>query len=303
MPLTWDLPVGKRASLARSAPAVETLTLDCGWEAVVSRGAAFGQTAAKSCARSLQAAVQGAPAELRPWAVKGEVPSEDETSACGCTTVVFCGVRMQLPEKTFGSNWLELRHAESGLVFCFDCAGALRRWSELSLSLIDDSRAGRPCWSGWTCDAELLHKAWAESAWGQEERASYVHREEWDWTYRSDYSGVAVVGAAAAGSSARDSSALKSHMLIRMKPLRAAPQPAADARPLGWAASGDLPPSATHETEAEWGDAELVSEASLKLYEDHLAELGVASLTLRLRECAPCFQHLQHHPTLNHPTP
>ena len=62
-----------------------------------------------------------------PWAVRGEVPLDEENSACGCTTIVFGGVRMQMPEKIFGASWLELRHPTLQVAFCFDCAGALQR--------------------------------------------------------------------------------------------------------------------------------------------------------------------------------
>ena len=49
---------------------------------------------------------------------------DEERSACGCTTIVFGGLRMQMPEKIFGNNWLELRHADSKIAYCFDCAPA-----------------------------------------------------------------------------------------------------------------------------------------------------------------------------------
>ena len=67
-----------------------------GWELVEARGVAAGQVAAKSFARSIRAD------RCEPWAVLGEQPLEDERSACGCTNIVFDGVRMQLPEMVFG---------------------------------------------------------------------------------------------------------------------------------------------------------------------------------------------------------
>ena len=119
------------ASKRRVAPASRvsevTLTLDGGWQMHEATGAAFGQGNARSCARAIAAALRrtgrtdaaasgaavmadGCVAGDRPWAVRGEVPLEDERSACGCTAVIFGGVRHQMPEKVFGSNWLELRH-------------------------------------------------------------------------------------------------------------------------------------------------------------------------------------------------
>ena len=101
---------------------------------------------------------------------------------------------MQMPEKVFGNNWMEVQHAERGIAICFDTAGALRRWALLSLELVDDRRSGRPdVWSGWTCDAAQLRETWQQSSWGAE--TSYTRREEWDWTYRTDYAGVARAGA------------------------------------------------------------------------------------------------------------
>ena len=87
-----------------------------GWTLYESMAAALGQTDARAVARAVRAGLRE-----RAWAVRGEVPLEDDRSACGCTTVVFDGVRMQLPEKVFGFSWLELRHEELDIVFCFDC--------------------------------------------------------------------------------------------------------------------------------------------------------------------------------------
>ena len=109
---------------------------------------------------------------------RAEVPLDDERSACGCTTILFGGVRMQMPEKIFGNNWLELQHRERSLALCFDCAGALRRWAQLSLEMVDDRRSGRPAWTGWTCDAAELHGTWQQSSWGA--ITDYSRREEWD---------------------------------------------------------------------------------------------------------------------------
>ena len=111
-----------------------------------------------------------------------EVPLDDERSACGCTTIVFGGLRMQMPEKIFGNNWFELQHAERGVAISFDCAGALQRWALGSLALVDDRRAGRSAFSGWTCDAAELQEAWQQSAWGA--ITNYSRREEWDCARR-----------------------------------------------------------------------------------------------------------------------
>ena len=85
-----------------------------------------------------------------------------------------------MPEKIFGSTWVEVRQPERGITFCFDCAGALQRWAELSLELVDDRRAGQPAWSGWTCDVKAMRETWQRSIWG--DMSSYSRREEWDCT-------------------------------------------------------------------------------------------------------------------------
>lgn len=212
MPLKWDLPTTQKKSSALRHDQPTKVELGDGWRLVEARGPAMGQADAKSFARSIAATRCVA---LQPWAVRGELPLEDERSACGCTTVVFDGVRMQLPEKVFGFSWLELRHAERDLAFCFDCTMALRRWAQLSLDLVNERRAGRPVWSGWTCDAAQLQQAVEQSPWAGE-GFRYSHREEWDWVYRTDYMGTVHRGAADDHSRNR-AIAARQHKLIRVK--------------------------------------------------------------------------------------
>ena len=107
---------------------------------------------------------------------------------------------MQLPERIFGNNWLELQHGD-GLSFGFDCSGALQQWARQSLALVDERRAGTPgVWSGWTCDATELRGTWERSGWASV--TNYSRREEWDCarrdelTRRRDGTGQGVVCAA-----------------------------------------------------------------------------------------------------------
>ena len=204
-----------------------------------------------------------------------EVPLEDERSACGCTNVVFGGIRHQMPEKVFGNNWLELHHAPTGLVVCFDCASALVRWSELSLQLVDARRSGLPAWSGWTCDASQLREAWEASIWS--DVTNYSRREEWDWCYRSDYSGTAHDSEVALGSCARRAAALQQHVLIRatsMAPraraaggVAAAANSSADpADPLAWLACTEAEAAAAAgDDETLWDGDEALLERYVKL--------------------------------------
>lgn len=273
MPLTWDLPAPRRRARRRIEDAGPTrIALEGGWCLHESSGKALGQVDARACSRAIRHAGGG---RARPFAVRGEVPSEDERSACGCTSVVFGGVRMQMPEKTFGNNYWELRHDESGTVLCFDAIAALGRWAELSLALLDARRAGLPAWSGWTFDAAELKSAWARSGWSS--TSTYRRREEWDWTFRSDFGGIALRGSGAAGACARRVEAMRSHRLIRTGAKSDAA--ATDAAELAWQ------PCDAAAAGAAWAaEEEPVSERHMKLYEDPLAELGVASLSLRLRE-------------------
>ena len=269
-PITWaPLERPKKAATGvRAADALHVKLGDGEWTLVGQVGAAFGQYLARSCARSVRAAVRGSPE--RPWAVRGELPLDEERSACGCTTIVFGGVRMQLPDKVFGNNWMELRHAGRGVAFCFDCAGALERWARLSVQLIDDRRAGRPAWSGWTCDAALLRSNWENSTWGA--ISSYTKREEWDWTFRTDYAGVALCGDGASGSCARRASALKQHVLIRAFASGGGP-PAGAAAPLTWHACEEAEYEAVCGPAEAWTAEEKLLERSCKLYEDNLSEV------------------------------
>ena len=93
--LVWKLepPSTKKRSATRSTEETQ-IELSDGWKLVSQSGHAFGQGLARSSARAVRAAVSGRPE--RPWAVRGEVPLDDERSACGCTTIVFGGVRMQI---------------------------------------------------------------------------------------------------------------------------------------------------------------------------------------------------------------
>ena len=279
MPLKWDLPKQVKKPTKKRSDEPTNIVLGDGWELVEARGVAVGQAAAKSFARSIRAD------RCEPWAVLGEQPLEDEQSACGCTNIVFDGVRMQLPEKVFGLSWLELRHAELDLAFCFDCTMALRRWAQLSLDMINDRRAGRPAWSGWTCDASELQQAWEQSIWA-EEGGRYHRREEWNWVYRTDYQGTVHVGAAADHSRKR-AIAAQQHKLIRLK--RSDGQGGGDVgeRELAWVEC-DAASAAECEGEPEqWDEQEALCERSMKLYEDHLAEMGLSRCCLRFRE----FEH------------
>ena len=287
-PITWNLePRVERRPAAKVAAPI-AVNLECGWKLLSQSGKAYGQGLARSSARAIRAAVSGHPE--RPWAVRGEVPLDDERSACGCTTIVFGGIPMKLPEKIFGDNWLEIQHVERKIAICFDSFGALCRWAQLSRGIVDDRRAGKPAWSGWTCNAADLHETWQQSAWGS--ITNYSRREEWDWSYRTDYGGTVRQGGHAIGSCARAASALQEHVLIRTSNCgsssnsgtgRASERETSVTEPTWSACSEDEYEAAIGE-ERLWGVGAVLSERYVKLYEDLLSELGVSRCDVRFRE-------------------
>ena len=133
-----------------------------GWALRESRAPALGKAAARAFARAVRSAAVKQSGHEGPWAVRGEVPLEEESSACGCTTAVMRGVKMHLPEKLMGGNWLELHHAASGFHLGWDPLSALQCWAREALEALDTKRGGGAVWTGWAFDAEQLEQAWRE---------------------------------------------------------------------------------------------------------------------------------------------
>lgn len=117
---------GPRFRESASEPGVQSAELGGGWQACAATNVALLQVDARYYSRCLLRALRVGSHE-RPWAVRGDVPYEDEN--CNfCSVVIVGGVRMHLPEKLFGRNWFELRHGPSNLVLSFDAMGALGSW-------------------------------------------------------------------------------------------------------------------------------------------------------------------------------
>ena len=70
-----------------------------GWTLRQGSAPALGKAAARAFAKAVRCDVVQEASHERPWAVRGEVPLEEESSACGCTVAVLRGVKMHLPEK------------------------------------------------------------------------------------------------------------------------------------------------------------------------------------------------------------
>jgi len=259
-----------------------TIFASGGWELHMGSGYALGYTEAKSFAKSLLDRVQRQAwqrevcscQEVSPklcrkshsaFCVRGEVPKESESSVgnrCGCTAIILCGVRMKVPEKVFARAFVEVGK-KGGDVFSIDAVGALKRWAVQAIFGLDARRSGDSnAWSGWCADYR------ADRWWPG--HAPELHlREEWDWTFQSSCTfedrpasvgddwreAGRLVGTIDDGKHAKVQSAVrKGHWVID------------DASPMKL-----------------FIDGMTFEEQTIKLYEDFLSDLGLASLTCRCR--------------------
>ena len=211
MPVTFDLaPVVRRA---KEKALAETHRIGDGWVLRESRSPALAKAAARAFAKAVRSVVVSEDGQELPWAVRGEVPLEDESSSCGCTVAVMRGVRMHLPEKVFGGNWLELHHEPTGFHLGWDPLSALQTWAREALTSLDIKRGGGKVWTGWASDADQLEQAWLDSPWSSQ--STYSRREEWDWSFRTTYGGQVGRGTAAVGACERRVAQRCQHGLIR----------------------------------------------------------------------------------------
>ena len=321
MPVTFDLAPVKRSAKAKAA--AETLRIGGGWTLRESRSPALGKAASRAFARAVRSAVVSEKGHEIPWAVRGEVPLEDESSGCGCTVAVMRGVKMHLPEKLFGGNWLELHHEPTGFHLGWDPLSALQTWAREALTSLDIKRGGGTVWTGWAFDADQLEQAWLDSAWSSQ--STYSRREEWDWSFRTTYGGEVGRGAEGVGACERRVAQRCQHGLIRagLPKLPGMGMGAGASAGEGGEASGAPPPEwiecspdamaapwdpkprpmrvdgdskdgvgggaaaddegAEEEKDDDDDDEEVPIESTLKLYEDFLSELGITQLLLRIR--------------------
>ena len=260
--------------------ASSSLALGGGWSVARSAAAALLQAEQRAYGRALSRRLH-APAP-RPWAVRGDVPYEAENCAF-CAMVVVGGVRMHLPEKLFGRNWLELRH-DSGLALTFEPMGALLSWAELSRAELDAQRGGGEGWSGKSA-GRADRAAWEGGRWEREARL--LRREEYDWTYRTAYRGALTPSTGGGGGGGCGGAGVV--FWERFRPL------CLSSATLGAAATPAEEAGSAAAQAEEWvelgeaggiGEAELgpvVEESQTKLYEDYLHDLGLATLGLRFR--------------------
>ena len=271
--------------------------LGCGWSAARAVKPALLQADQRAYGRALLQRVCGA--HPRPWAVRGEVPYESENCKL-CAMVVVSGVRMHLPEKLFGRNWFELHHEPTGTSLAFDAMGALESWADLSTRALDERRAGRTAWSGKSAD-RLDRAAW-EARW--DSSATLQRREEYDWTYRTQYQGEVYVHPRSLddcddssdsmlqtdGRGPRTVDYWEMFRPVCLCTGTRTPRSEADVSNRGRHSA-----AAVSAPRLEWEESqspsphslslqgELVDELHSKLYEDYLHDLGIASLTLRFR--------------------
>ncbi len=293
----------RRSSIATSACSslaaeprrdIWELDLGSGWSAVRSVKPALLQADQRAYGRALLQRVCGS--YPRPWAVRGEVPYESENCKL-CAMVVVSGVRMHLPEKLFGRSWVELNHEPSGVTLVFDAMGALESWADLSTRAFDEQRAGRTAWSGKSVDR--ADKAAWEARW--DSTARLQRREEYDWTYRTEYQGELYTRACHPGDSEDSSTTVRmpgygSQTIEYWETFRPVCLCTNKRTPSGKPGVPDRRNSPSTSTSTfVWEESQLQSEDTVsmlgsvveelhtKLYEDFLHDLGIASLALRTR--------------------
>jgi hypothetical protein len=295
-------PATKFSNMAASthphAKTVDVLELDAGssgWRLRI-----VGDTSALSWHDSLrfantvlgEADIDGRCAQA--YCVRGNVPWEDARAMCKCVNLVRGGISMHVPGKLFGRNFIELAHEKQRVVLAVDAAGALQRWAVLSRQLVDDRRAGRPAWTGWSAGADSYRaQIFKESG----TKGFLTRREEWDWTYRTDYAPVALSGKggtkmcgegpwsalwdASGGLCAKPGGSLG---LGKKSGEGAAASEAAtstaikEGTALEWEmVKGEEP---TFDLSAVGA---MTTEQEVKIFEDYLDEMGLANLTARVR--------------------
>ena len=90
------------------------------------------------------------------------------------------------------------------MALSFDVTSALAGWAGLTLRAIDDQRAGLPGWLRRSADRADFPRA----------KEQFTRRDEYDFTYRTEYAGECKRGAGAAGGAARSVDRWESFRLI-----------------------------------------------------------------------------------------
>jgi hypothetical protein len=271
-----------------------------GWHFEASTLPISGAPQLLALARGLADPYAPGEAAVHPFCVHGATRS---LKPCVCGSALVMGVKMHLPEATFGANKLMLTHEPSGFVLSFTAEGALRAWARDSV-LSDRELHIRV--------APAEKAVWRSRVAAAQERTSQAV----DWTFCSgEYGGddhgtggggggggggVGGAGAAtalpglpkpalSAGATARSGAAGGGATSVRGA---AAPSPSG--------ARGPAVVWREHEGSGLDMDLlrrrdEIVWSAEVPLYEDHLHDQGVSTLIARIRVMPQCFLVLLRH--------
>ena len=271
-----------------------------GWHFEASTLPISGAPQLLALARGLADPYAPGEAAVHPFCVHGATRS---LKPCVCGSALVMGVKMHLPEATFGANKLILTHEPSGFVLSFTAEGALRAWARDSV-LSDRELHIRV--------APAEKAVWRSRVAAAQERTSQAV----DWTFCSgEYGGDDHgTGAGGGGSGGGVGGAGAATALPGL------PKPAlsAGATARGGAAGGGAtsikgavapsPPGARapavvwREHEGDGLDMDLLRRrdeiawsAEVPLYEDHLHDQGVSTLIARIRVMPQCFLVLLRH--------
>ena len=248
MPLKWDLPPPSKRRAKPKRNLVQSIALGDGWTLYESKAAALGQTDARAVARAVRAGLRE-----RAWAVRGEVPLEDDTqrvrlhdrrlrrhpdaSAREALRVLVDGAAPRGVGRRAVLRRRERAAAVGGALARADRRPARRPARVVGLERRDVAAAQRVGGVGVGGDDGV------------------PRREEWDWSYRTDYAGTAHAGAAAAGLCERRVAVLEEHRLICAARKRPKADTEAAEAALPWAACSAEDAEAAEGGAAAWADA------------------------------------------------
>ena len=236
-----------------------------GWRFRACAGPISGAPALLAMARGLSDPFTPGEAAISPFCVHGATRS---LRPCVCGSALVMGVRMHLPEATFGANSLIIEHAQSGFALAFTADGALRSWARDSI--LTDRHMVRA--------APADQAVWRSRVAAAQERASHGV----DWTFCcADYGGD--TGDAVADGRGRNGA---SAPVLALPGLAPPPAPAAPVREAAWQVH-----------EGDGIDMDLLRRrdpilwsAEVPLYEDHLHDQGVVRAN-RVRQKATAAAH------------
>ena len=238
-----------------------------GWRFSATTSTISGAPQLLALARHLADPFTPGEAAVNPFCVHGATRS---LRPCVCGSALVMGVRMHLPEATFGANRLTLEHAPSGIRIVFTADGALRSWARDSV--LTDRNQVRA--------APGEQAVWRSRVAVAQERSSHGV----DWTFCcADYTGDQGVSTEPQATAAVTLSGLPGlapprvpKLANRETPWRPHHGPGLDMdllrrrEPILWS-------------------------AEVPLYEDHLHDQGVSTLIARIRVMPSCFLVLLRH--------